>query len=59
MEIFDVPAREGFDPNFLRLRKRGFWSRSWLLMVSRSWSMSTLVTWINNHADVVVVGVDE
>ena len=23
MEIFDVPAREGFDPNFLRLRKRG------------------------------------
>ena len=55
MEIFDVPAREGFDPNFLRLRKRGFWSR--LLMVSRS--MSTLVTWINNHADVVVVGVDE
>ena len=49
MEIFDVPAREGFDPNFLRLRKRGFWSRS----------MSTLVTWINNHADVVVVGVDE
>ena len=50
MEIFDVPAREGFDPNFLRLRKRGFWSR--LLM-------STLLTWINNHADVVVVGVDE
>ena len=24
MEIFDVSAREGFDPNFLRFRKRGF-----------------------------------
>ena len=24
VEIFDVSAREGFDPNFLGVRKRGF-----------------------------------
>ena len=64
VEIFDVSAREGFDPNFLRFRKRGFswvwlWVRLRVRSRVRSWSMSTLVTWINNHADVVVVHVGE
>ena len=54
VEIFDVSAREGFDPNFLRFRKRGFsWVWLWVRLSSRLRLWVMLVTLVNVHVDVV------
>ena len=64
VEIFGVSAREGFDPNFSRLRKRGFCVGEGVVEVESVWvltSGSWVWVWMNDPSidRGFGVGVDE